>query len=108
MTAELFVENCKDVVEEQLSFADDFYHAPAEVYLDFIGRLRDESVEKVLLIGHNPGLEELVENLSGVWEVMPTAAVAHFEIEAERWADVGSQFDANLKNVWRPKEVHIK
>ena len=108
MTAELFVGNCKDVVEEQLNFTKDFYHAPAEVYCDFVGRFSDESVEKLLFVGHNPGMEELVEQLSGVWEVMPTAAVAHFKIEADRWADVGNKFDATLENLWRPKEIDIK
>ncbi len=107
MTAELFVKNCKDVSEEQLSFTKEFYHAPAEVYCDFVGRFADESVDKLLFVGHNPGLEDLVEQLSGIWEVMPTAAVAHFRIEVSRWAEIGKEFDATLENIWRPKEVNI-
>ena len=107
MTAELFVGNCKDVGQQHLNFTKDFYHAPAKVYCDYIGRFSDESVETLLLVGHNPGLEGLVEKLSGLWEVMPTAAVAHFRIEADRWADVDKKFDATLENFWRPKEVNI-
>lgn len=106
-TAELFVGNCEGVREDHLTFTKDFYHAPAEVYCEFVDRFRDESVENLLLIGHNPGLEDLVERLTGQWRVMPTAAVAHFDLGADRWSDVGGQFDAMLKNLWRPKEIHI-
>ena len=45
----------------------------------------------VLLVGHNPGMEELVVFLAGVeaTEVRPpTAGLAHVEIAVERWADV--------------------
>lgn len=107
MTAELFVGNCKDVVEEHLTFTKEFYHAPAETYCEFVGSFCDESVEKLLLVGHNPGMEDLVEKLSGMWKVMPTAAVAHFDLGADRWSDIGIDFEATLKNLWRPKEIHI-
>jgi len=108
MTAELFVGNCKDVVAEQLTCTRDFYHAPAEVYCEYVGGVVDESVGTLLLVGHNPGLEDLVEKLAGSWEVMPTATIAHFDLGAERWSDIDEHFKAKLKNIWRPKEIDIR
>ena len=108
MTAELFVGNCKDVGAEHLTFTKEFYHAPAEVYCEFVGRFADESVGTLLLVGHNPGLEDLVEKLTGSWQVMPTAAIAHFDLGADSWSDIDDSFKAKLKNLWRPKEIDIR
>jgi len=108
MTAELFVGNCGDVVAEQLTYTRDFYHAPADVYCEHVGTMIDESVGTLLLVGHNPGLEDLLERLTGSWEVMPTATIAHFDLGAERWADIDANFKAKLKNIWRPKEIDIR
>ncbi len=44
------------------------------------------SVSKVLLVAHNPGLEELVQWVIGGHESFPTAAVACFECDSEDWS----------------------
>ena len=107
MTAQIFVENCNGIGEDRLRKVQDFYHAPASAYLDYLNRFSDESADTLMFVGHNPGLEELVERLSGCWEIMPTAAVAQFDLEAEKWSEVQSPTKATLKNLWRPKEIHI-
>ena len=61
-----------------------------------------------MFVGHNPGLEDLVEKMSGSWEIMPTAAVAHFSFEIEDWIDLKLPNDATLENLWRPKELNIQ
>lgn len=107
-TAELFVENCHDLSAAQLSITHQFYHAPAKAYFDYLRNFSDESVQKLMFVGHNPGMEELVQTLSGRWEIMPTAAVAHFDLELENWADISdAPFRATLENLWRPKEIQI-
>jgi phosphohistidine phosphatase len=107
MTAELFVENCKGINEDRLQLTQDFYHAASRVYLDFLTSFSDPSVETLMFVGHNPGMEDLVERLSSDWESLPTAAVAHFELPGDDWPDVDSRVSAELKNVWRPKEIDI-
>lgn len=106
-TAELFVENCEDVSEDQLLLNKGFYHAPAETYLEYLGEITEDSVSIVMFVGHNPGMEDLIETLGGGWETMPTAAVAHFELGFERWSEFGKPIKATLKKIWRPKEVDI-
>lgn len=51
------------------------YAASAEDLHAVVGGLPDET-GRVVLVGHNPGLEDLVEELAGRWERMPTAALA--------------------------------
>ena len=106
MTAEIFIENCDGLGTDQLNLVQDFYHAPASVYLDYLNRFSDESANTLMFVGHNPGLEDLVERLSGCWEILPTAAVAHFDLGTEKWSD-SFLSQATLRNIWRPKEIEI-
>jgi phosphohistidine phosphatase SixA len=48
----------------------------------------DDGWRHVAIFGHNHGLEEFVELLTGVPCGMPTCSVAHIELPAERWRDV--------------------
>jgi phosphohistidine phosphatase len=43
----------------------------------------------VLLVGHNPGFEDLAGDLSGSFDRFPTAALGTIELDVEHWADVG-------------------
>jgi phosphohistidine phosphatase len=46
-------------------------------------------VDSVVLVGHNPGVEDLVRELSGEWVPMKTSAIAVLTWEGA-WADAGS------------------
>jgi len=68
-----------------------------------------KSVRRVMMVGHNPGLEELVEYLAGGLsvpedgKVLPTSALAQLEMVAE-WQDLGRGC-ASLIALTRPGEV---
>lgn len=52
-----------------------------------------DDVAHVVLVGHNPGMEELVSGLCGatpedVFVRMPTAALAHVTVDASHWSMV--------------------
>ena len=107
-TAMLFAEACEGVEKDQLTFTAEFYHAPASIYVDQVLAMHDESVNVLMFVGHNPGMEELVETLSGCWEPMPTAAIACFDLGIESWDELQTPLTARLKHVWRPKELDIR
>jgi phosphohistidine phosphatase len=105
LTCELMCETFKirkAKVPESRS-RDDLYLAPAETYLDIAWRLND-SLETVLLLGHNPGIEEFVAHVSGHYEVVPTATIACFTTGADSWSKIDVR-DFELFGVWRPKEI---
>jgi len=67
------------------------YHAPAEVILDRVVRAA-ATAQAVLVIGHNPGLEDLAAHLAGDTKIgrqlaggMPTCAFAAFESGEVDW-----------------------
>ncbi len=55
-----------------------------------LGVVRDlpENLATVVLVGHNPGLEDLASTLVGSWVSMPTSALAVVDV-AGTWAETG-------------------
>ena len=68
----------------------DAYGADVTSLLSLIRDIPD-ATELVVLVGHNPGLEELAAMLSSS-DVrpmrLPTAGLAHLEFDVPRWSDV--------------------
>lgn len=63
------------------------YMADGDTLLDVVYGLPD-SFQRVLLVGHNPGFEELVEELCGGLVRMPTATIACVHLDAPTWGEV--------------------
>lgn len=73
-------------------FFDSLYHAGLEAALDAVAILKDDEETDegrgvVYLVGHNPGWEELVTDVSGVSTTMKTATAALLEAEAPSYRD---------------------
>ena len=77
--------------------------SPADI-LSLLRTVR-ENAETVMIIGHNPGLEELVEQLTGERQDLPTAALAHIVLEIAQWRDLTLSTRGTLLGHWRPKEL---
>ncbi len=99
-TATFVAQACR--YDRELRTLPQLYLAEAGVYLDVLLGLAP-SYARVLLVGHNPGIEELVQALTGREERMPTAALAHVQFAAERWADIAAAVPGELVRVWRMK-----
>lgn len=76
--------------QEPLLFDEDIYEAEAEELLEII-RGFDDSWQSVMLVGHNPGMTELV-NLLGEGNVdnLPTCGVVGLELAVNSWQQVGT------------------
>lgn len=86
-------------VAPPVRLADEVYGASAGGLLSVVRDLpTDPSI--VVMVGHNPGLEDLASRLAGAWVPMPTSAVALFAV-AGAWADAGPG-SARLRASGRP------
>jgi phosphohistidine phosphatase len=90
--------------EGPIEFLDELYLAPAVSYVEAARRL-GKSASKVMVIGHNPGLEALVDVLTGCAEPLSTAALAVCELPVEAWADLDGKVQGSLKALLSPKEI---
>jgi len=80
------------------------YLAEPQAYIEVLRPVAEEHA-RVLVVGHNPGLEALIEALTGEAMAMPTAALAQVELSLERWSDLDTDTDCKLVNLWRPKDL---
>lgn len=107
-------KRCRRTVEKVAEAAEyrgetiltrELYDAPPEVHLRLLGRLPSH-IERVLLVGHNPALEELLELLIQRYEPFSTASLAHVEFESlMEWDDLQPLTPAKLVRLWHPQEV---
>jgi len=94
---------------EQIQFNKDLYLADRATLLTIL-RAIQETTESVLLVAHNPGLDDLVEwlapeppPLSESGKLMTTAAIAIFAVP-EPWAKL-KRNTTRLVQLLRPKEL---
>ena len=74
---------------------------------DILSRLPSvrENAKTVMIVGHNPGLEQLVEQLTGKRHDLPTAALAQIGLPIDQWRDLRRSTRGTLVGLWRPKEL---
>ena len=77
--------------------------SPADI-LSLLRTVR-ENAETVMIVGHNPGLEELVTQLTGEQQDLPTAALAQIALPIDQWRDLKPSTRGTLLGHWRPKEL---
>ncbi len=94
----------KEIAEipKPIIFDERIYEASPLTLFNLI-REFDEKYESVLIVGHNPGFENLVRMLTGETVSMPTAALAKINLGIEKWSEI--ETDSNkLEILIRPKE----
>ncbi len=90
--------------EGEVIYLADLYHGTFAEYLGTLASVADEE-QVVMVIGHNPDLQEVLEMLSGQMEPMPTGAIAHLKLAIERWSELRDNTEAELLHIWRPREL---
>ena len=88
----------------EISETRNFYHADPADYLAELKQVAD-SHQRVLVVGHNPGMEDLITLLTGQEKRMPTAALAQVSLPIERWQDLSDTTPGELVNLWLPREL---
>jgi len=90
-----------------ITWSRSFYHAEPEVWLGALAKI-PENIQRVLIVGHNPGLEALIDLLCGTpprreddGKLLPTAALAHLHLSLP-WADIAPG-TGKLNEIQRPR-----
>lgn len=80
------------------------YLAEPAGFFEVLREIGDE-VACVMTVAHNPGCETVIERLTMNEPTMPTAAIAHLELDLDSWAHLDGHTAAWLRDLWRPKEI---
>ncbi len=100
-TAEIVLQSSQLRAEER--FDERIYEASLKDLKQVISDLPgDEHI--AILIGHNPGFEELLAFLTGEARSMPTCALAKIKLEVGNWGDLRTG-ETDLEWLITPKEL---
>lgn len=86
-----------------IKFDERIYEASPLRLLEVVSDIEDH-YDSAMIVGHNPGFENLVRILTGKIEAMPTAALAIVDLEIDSWNEINSE-TGDLRKMFRPKEI---
>ena len=106
-------QRCRETVE-LLTAACDFdgaiiwdptlYGGGFQAYLNAIRRAPDDA-DPLMVVGHNPDLEQLVDALTDVDIFLPTAALVRIDPPIDAWSELEATGGYELVDIWRPREL---
>jgi phosphohistidine phosphatase len=89
----------------EIQIHDDFYPGDPSTYIEVLAANPDH-FDRAMVVGHNPGLEELLDTLTGESARLPTSALAQISLPIQNWAELNKFPSGNLINLWRVKELY--
>lgn len=111
-TAERAEQTAKRVInasdggfQGRIRFVGDLYAFDAGSYVEVLRELKD-GPDRVMIVGHNPGLESLIHFLSGEWHRFPTAALARLELDIDDWPRLDHD-TGRVSGLWLPRELSV-
>jgi len=82
----------------------ELYLASPDTYLEVL-RHQSDACQRILMIGHNPGLEELIALLTGSHESLSTATLVQLDFDITSWQQLAPSSRAQLRGLWRPRDL---
>ena len=100
-TIEIMLKTAK--MQPDLRYDQRIYEASSVTLIDVIVQIEEEK-KTALLVGHNPGMEKLLEILTGGIIHVSTGTLARIDLKASRWARV-IESPRSLEWIVKPKEL---
>lgn len=88
-TAEILAE-VLHIPKSNLVFDKNLYHASYTTILKCIQK-QDDSNQLIFIVGHNPGLNDLIDFLGGKIDNLPTSGQYGFLVDSDRWIQLRPQ-----------------
>ncbi|MGN6821546.1 MAG: SixA phosphatase family protein [Candidatus Nitrosocosmicus sp.] len=103
-TAKLVAKNCG--YDKEIETNSNLYVSAVDDYIDVICST-DDKYQKILVIGHNPVIEDLIQRLFTKREIMPTCTLVQMILNIRSWnlLDKINYRDVNLIRIIRPKDI---
>lgn len=101
-TAKAAAEECG--YEGEIEYVPEFYPGDPMTHIETLADVPDWC-QIVMVVGHNPGLEELIYVLAGESARMPTAALAELSLPIDHWVELDDEPAGSLTNLWWVKEL---
>ncbi len=104
-TAKLVAENCD--FAEKIDKCEELYLADYEVYIKQIKDLKKDP-QTLLLVGHNPTIENFCAHLTKELKMFRTATLAQVELSIENWDQITNKTKGELVGIWDVKDLQTR
>ena len=84
-------------------FDERIYDAATSELLSIV-QAADDGIQRLAMVGHNPGFERLASKLIGQYVEMPTGSLIEIDMPVDRWAEV-DEAHGRLVRFLKPKEL---
>jgi phosphohistidine phosphatase len=84
----------------EIELTDRLYLSGPDDHLE-VARAFPDSEDRVMLVGHNPGLSQFLNALTDAEIELATSEVAQIEVEIKHWSDLARRHRAQLVRVWQ-------
>lgn len=104
LTADFFIEviNIK-----KINFMDELYHSSSENIINILKKISNTK-KSVIVIGHNPGLTDLVNKLTSInLYNLPTCGVAIINLNIKNWDLINNFSEYDLEWMKFPKQLKL-
>ena len=104
LTADFFIKLIKI---NKISFIDDLYHSSSENIINKLKKISNTN-ESIMVIGHNPGLTDLVNKLTSInLYNLPTCGVAIVNLNIKNWDLIKNFYKYDLEWMKFPKQLKL-
>ena len=100
-TIETIIKAAK--LPSELRYDQRIYEAGPLRLFEVVSQIEDEHIT-VLLVGHNPGMEELLQLLTDRAEHMATGTLARVDLKSDRWSKALTE-KGSLDWIVKPKDL---
>jgi phosphohistidine phosphatase len=90
--------------EGEVFYVDDLYHGSYGTYIALLNQM-PETATTVMIVGHNPEMDDFLQMACDEYDHMPTGAVAVVQFPVERWSELTEVMPGKLLDMWRPREI---
>ena len=101
-SAQRVVETLDGVGGLSPRFDERIYNASTAELVNIV-RESDDSIDRLMMVGHNPGFERLAGQLTHSAIDFPTGALVEIELPIDQWRDAGN--GGRLVRFIKPKEL---
>ncbi len=101
-TAELVAKGAD--YRDEIEVEESLYFSGTDAYIRVIQR-QSEYVERLMIVGHNPDIEDLYGRLSGDSIHYSTCTLSIIEFELDSWRSFRLNSACKVLEFWSPKEV---
>jgi phosphohistidine phosphatase len=86
-----------------IELSDRLYLSTSQDHLQVVQSLPDEE-DRVMLVGHNPGISQFLSELTDTATELSTADLAQVELPIKHWADVAKSDGGKFVKLWQADE----